>query len=183
MRVVGGVAKGRRLKGAVISGARPTTELARGAIFNALGPLDGQSTRVLDLYAGTGSLGIEALSRGATWADFVESHPRQCSVIRDNLAATNLADRASVHCVPVEKALTLLRCCYQLVMIDPPYKLGSLDRVLLDVAESEIMEAGATAVVGHPKQLTLRETYDGLSRIRTYRYGGSIIGFFEMGEP
>ena len=68
-------------------------------------------------------------------------------------------------------------------MMDPPYKLGPLDRVLLDVAESEIMEAGATAVVGHPKQLTLRETYDGLSRIRTYRYGGSIIEFFEMGEP
>ena len=87
--MVGGAAKGRRLKGATISEARPTSELVRGAIFNVLGPLHLSPIRALDLFAGSGSLGIEALSRGATWANFVERHPRQCSAIKENL----LADR------------------------------------------------------------------------------------------
>ena len=88
MRVVGGKAKSQRLQGTIAKGARPTTERVRAAIFNILDPESYQGKKVLDLYAGSGSLGIEALSRGAARADFVEWDRRQCEVIRSNLANT-----------------------------------------------------------------------------------------------
>ena len=90
IRVAGGDAKGRRLKGAVSPGTRATTERVRGAIFNILPPGHFEGRQVLDLYSGSGSLGIEALSRGADWADFVEQDRRQCQVIESNLETTGL---------------------------------------------------------------------------------------------
>ena len=96
MRVVSGKAKGRRLRGTISPGGRPTTERVRAAIFNIIDPGQFQGERVLDLYAGSGSLGIEALSRGAAWADFVEQDRRQCQVIQLNLETTGFADCASV---------------------------------------------------------------------------------------
>ena len=98
MRVAGGTARGHRLKGAVIPGVRPTSERARAAIFNVLPPWLLQDARVLDLFAGTGSLGIEALSRGAAWADFVERNRRQCQVLQANLETTGF-------CRPVQRPL------------------------------------------------------------------------------
>ena len=183
MRVVGGVVKGRRLRGATISGARPTSELVRGAIFNILGPLDAGPVRGLDLYAGSGSLGIEALSRGARWADFVERHPRQCAAIRENLANTGLTDKAQVYCMEVDKALALLEERYHLVLMDPPYKLASLDQVLDGLAASDLLEEGATVVVGHSKRLTLKDGYGNLVPAGRYRYGDSTVDLFEKGGP
>src|SRR5688572_1974291 len=106
MRVIAGSAKGRPLKAPDLPGLRPTSDLVRGAIFDIIGPYFDANDRVLDLYAGTGALGIEALSRGAGWADFVEQNRRTCAAIRDNLAATGLADRGRVHCRPVQQALS-----------------------------------------------------------------------------
>jgi len=197
MRVVGGVAKGRRLKGATISEARPTSELVRGAIFNVLGPLDLKPVRALDLYAGSGSLGIEALSRGASWADFVERHPRQCAAIRENLRVTGFTDKAQVYCMDVDKALLVLlehnAGRYGLVLMDPPYKLTSLDEVLDSLAGSKLLEEGATVVVGHSKRLSLKSGYpsglspqgqsQSLSLVGRYRYGDSTVDFFEKGGP
>ena len=173
--------KGRRLKGATVSGARPTSELVRGAVFNVLGPLDGRPTRVLDLYAGSGSLGIEALSRGAQWADFVENHPRQCAAIRENLANTDFSSSARVYCIDSSNALKVLEGPYQLVLMDPPYRLTSLDHVLGPLAGSRLLEEGSTVVVGHSKRLTLQQAYDGLEQIRGYRYGDSVMDFYEKG--
>ena len=101
MRVVGGTAKGHRLKGAVVPGVRPTSERARAAIFNVLPPWLLNEARVLDLFAGTGSLGIEALSRGASWADFVERNRRQCQVLQANIYATGFDGMARAHCADV----------------------------------------------------------------------------------
>ena len=164
----------------MVSGARPTSELVRGAIFNVLGPLDGESTRVLDLYAGSGSLGIEALSRGAGWADFVESHPRQCEAIRLNLTDTGFSQVAHVHCMDVLKALSALTESYSLVLMDPPYALTSLDEVLGDMAEALTLEDGATVVVGHSKRLELKDSYGRLGRSGRYRYGDSAVDFFAV---
>ena len=181
MRVVGGIAKGKRLKGATISGARPTSELVRGAIFNVLSTLDHEPTRALDLYAGTGSLGIEALSRGAGWVDFVERNPRQCAATKENLENTGLTDRARVYCMDVMKALTVLEGGYQLALMDPPYKLTSLDEVLDTLGESGLLEEGATVVAGHSKRLPLKDSYNSLGHVRSYRYGDSAVDFFERG--
>ncbi len=182
MRVVGGTAKGRRLRGAAVPGVRPTSELVRSAIFNVLGPLDAGPLRVLDLYAGSGSLGIEALSRGAVWADFVEHHPRQCAAIKENLAATGFTQSARVHCMEVIPALTALKGGYDLVLMDPPYKLTSLEEVVEGLAASDLLEAGTTVVVGHSKRLSLGGTYPDLSQVGRYRYGDTIVEFFQKGE-
>ncbi len=181
MRVVGGVAKGKRLRGATISEARPTSERVRGAIFNVLSSLDLNSVRALDLYAGSGSLGIEALSRGALWVDFVERHPRQCAAIKENLEATGLGDRARVYRRDAERALNVLEGRYQLVLMDPPYKLTTLDEVLDRLAESELLEKGATVVAGHSKRLTLKSSHGNLSLVGHYSYGDSIVDFFVEG--
>lgn len=100
MRVIGGSAKGRPLKAPRGPGTRPTSDLVRGAIFDMLRSMGADLSRVLDLYAGTGALGIEALSRGAEWCDFVERGQRSCQVIRENLAHTGLALNAAVTRFP-----------------------------------------------------------------------------------
>ncbi|MEE8465899.1 MAG: RsmD family RNA methyltransferase, partial [Dehalococcoidia bacterium] len=93
MHVAGGIAKGRRLKGAVSPGTRATTGRVRAAIFNILDPGQYHGGRVLDLFSGSGSLGIEALSHGAGWADFVEWDRRQSAVITSNLESTGFASQ------------------------------------------------------------------------------------------
>ena len=179
--MVGGDAKGIRLRGATISGARPTTELVRGAIFNVLGHLDPNPIRALDLFAGSGSLGIEALSRGATWVDFAERHPRQCAAIKENLEATGFSSTARIYCMDVVRALGVLQDPYELVLMDPPYSLPSLDYVLNGLAKSKLLSSGATVVVGHSKRLTLQPVYHDLGRVGQYRYGDSSVDFFEKG--
>ncbi len=177
--MVGGVAKGRKLKGARVSGVRLTSELVRGAIFNILGSLDLKPVRVLDLYAGSGSLGIEALSRGARWADFVERHPRQCATIRANLAETGFAEHAQVHCIDVERAIIQPPGKYDLVMMDPPYKLDGLDMIVDKVSNSGLFNEGATLVVGHSKHRLLSPAYSNLASMGSYRYGDSIVECFK----
>ena len=179
--MVSGDAKGKMLRGATISGARPTSELVRGAIFNVLGHLETSPTKALDLFAGSGSLGIEALSRGADWADFAERHPRQCAAIKENLEATGFSDRSRVYCMDVVGALRVLQEPYELVLMDPPYSLTSLDNVLNALAKSKLLSSGATVVVGHSKRLTLKPEYHDLGRVGHYRYGDSSVDFFEKG--
>ena len=167
----------------MVAGVRPTSELVRGAIFNILGPFGGGPVRALDIYAGSGSLGIEALSRGAIWADFFEHNPRQCAAIRENLVSTGFTDRARVYCMDVEEGMAVLEARYHLVLMDPPYKLSSLDEVLDKLAASNLLEVGATVVVGHSKRLSLQSSYRTLSLVGSYRYGDSAIDFLEMGGP
>jgi 16S rRNA (guanine966-N2)-methyltransferase len=118
MRVVAGEFKGRRLRAPAGRSTRPTADRVREALFSILGPLDGE--RVLDLYAGSGALGIEALSRGASGAVFVDSDPRAVAAIRHNLDAVKAA--APVH---RRDALAYLREAserpFDLVFLDPPY--------------------------------------------------------------
>ena len=122
MRVVGGSARGVRLISPRGSGTRPTMDLVRGALFNILTPLGIEDALVMDLFAGTGSLGIEALSRGALHTDFVESSSQQCSDILGSLNATKLTQKAKIWHTTVEKALEQMRGKYDLVLMDPPYK-------------------------------------------------------------
>ena len=156
MQVAGGIAKGRRLKGAVSPGTRATTERVRAAIFNILSPELYQGGRVLDLFAGSGSLGIESLSHGAGWADFVEWDRRQCQVIQSNLTATGLGSSAHVHCSDVDRSLMNLTGDYHLVLLDPPYSLGDLDGVMTKLGEDTgLVAQGGVVVVGHSRFLDL----------------------------
>ena len=138
---------------------------------------------MLDLFAGTGSLGIEALSRGVPQADFVESNRRQCQRIRENLQALGLSKDASVHCKEAAQALRELEGPYQLVLMDPPYRMTDLSTVLGPLGENETakqaaLEHGAMVVVGHSKRVQLADSYGALVRTGDRRYGDSMVDFF-----
>lgn len=182
MRVIGGKAKGRRLRGTLTSAARPTTERVRAAIFNILRPelfIDG---RVLDLYAGSGSVGIEALSRGAGWVDFVEQNRRQCEVIQGNLANTGFDSQAQVHCADVEKCLGALPGPYRLVLMDPPYRFLELGGLLESMAAIDgLVQDDGTVVVGHSRHLDLQTEYRPLQLFSHRRYGDNVVDFFQKG--
>lgn len=150
MRVIAGRAKGRRLKSPPgrAGRTRPSSDVVREAVFSALMSLGADISSVLDLYAGSGALGIEALSRGASWCEFVEKDRFACAAIRENLRLTGFEEQAAVHCATVERAMSRLRGApYTLVLADPPYgdeqALGSL-RAL---AESSLVEPGRTVIV------------------------------------
>ncbi len=179
MRVAGGIAKGRRLKGAVSPGTRATTERVRAAIFNILNPEQYQGGRVLDLFAGSGSLGIEALSHGAGRADFVEWDRRQSAVITSNLESTGFSSQGHVHRLDVLQALQTLPGRYDLVLLDPPYKMGGLDSLLEKLASQPgLVVDGGVVIAGHSKRDDLRETYGPLRITSHRRYGDNVVDFF-----
>lgn len=180
MRVIGGKVKGMRLRGAVSSGTRATTERARAAIFNILPGELYQEGKVLDLFAGSGSLGIEALSRGAEWVDFVEWDRRQCQVIRTNLQTTGFSAFSEVHCAEVGRQLGRLTGKYQLVLMDPPYAMDELGPVMEKLGEEHgLIVEGGILVVGHSRFLELHDEYGALRRFSHRRYGDNVVEFFE----
>ena len=181
MRVVGGTAKGRRLKGTISPEARPTTERVRAAIFNIIHPDLYHEGRVLDLYAGSGSLGIEALSRGASWADFVEGDRRQCGVIQSNLDNIGFGSRGGVHCALAEGSLADLAGPYQLVLLDPPYRLQTLGEVLEKIGSVQgLVDQGGMVVAGHSRHLALLPDYGPLRLVSHRRYGDNLVDFYQL---
>ena len=184
MRIGGGEARGRRLKGPVTAGVRPTTERMRSAIFNILDDARYRDQRVLDLYAGTGSLGIEAISRGAAWADFVERDHRQCGVIRENLASTGFEDSATVRQGDAARSLPLLPGNYGLVLLDPPYRMGAFHGVMDAIGrQTDLLKPGAVVVAGHSKQTELHAAYGSLWRVMFRQYGDNAVSFYRHDPP
>lgn len=185
LRLAGGSAGGRRLKGAVSPGTRATTERVRAAVFNILNPEDYAGRRALDLFAGSGSLGLEALSRGAAWADFVERDRRQCAVIAENLQATGFADCAAVHRADALRCLPTLPGGYHLALLDPPYAMPQPERALLAMgAQSGLLAPGAIVVMGHSRHTELAPEYGPLRRTDTRRYGDNVVDFYRnSGSP
>lgn len=179
MRVIAGKAKGHPLQVPKSSPLRPTTGLVRGALFSILEGIPGEWKRVLDLYAGTGALGIEALSRGAGWVDFVEREPRSCAIIRQNLKKTGFEGQARVYCSGVEQALTFLPGPYNLVFLDPPYASPSLEERLKELSLSPLVEKDTTVVALHSSMLPLKQTYEGLHLLKERRHGGTSISIFQ----
>ena len=183
MRVVGGRVKGMRLKGAVSASTRSTTERVRAAIFNILLGELYQEGRVLDLFAGCGGLGIEALSRGAAWADFVELDRRQCQVIRSNLQTTGFSAISQVHCSDVINSLESLAGPYQLVLMDPPYAMQNLDPFLDKLGQdSGLVAQSGIVVVGHSRFLELPPQFYTLRRTSIRRYGDNMVDFYQKGS-
>ncbi|MGH2554949.1 MAG: 16S rRNA (guanine(966)-N(2))-methyltransferase RsmD [Actinomycetota bacterium] len=147
MRVVAGSAKGTRLA-PVPAGTRPVSDRAREGLFSSLG-LRVEGARVLDLFAGTGAMGIEALSRGAASALFVDSAPGALKAVRENLRRTKLGKQATVR---RQDALGAVRGGigpFDLILLDPPYRApgADVDAVLSEIAGQGVAEAGTTVVL------------------------------------
>ena len=179
MRVITGKAKGHRLKVPKGTTTRPATDLVRGAIFSILETTIKDWTQVLDLFAGSGALGIEALSRGAGWVDFVEQKPRCCGIIRQNLEKTKLGAQAHIYCCSVVKALSFLDKEYNIILMDPPYADSSIGNVVTQLATSKLVGANSIVVVTHSPHLPLNSTYATLDLIKEHRHGDSCIALYQ----
>ena len=180
MRVIAGTAKGHHLKFASSTRLRPTSDMIKGAIFSALDSMEIDYVRVLDLYAGTGALGIEALSRGADHADFVERAPKFCDIIWDNLVHTNFTEQTHIYRSTVEKALSFLKERYMLVLMDPPYADKAIGRMLQILADSPIVGEDSTIVVEHAEQVLLESTYGCFHQIKNINHGDTSVSIYQF---
>ena len=181
MRIIAGKAKGHQLKVAKGNITRPATDLVRGAIFSILETTTSDWSQVLDLFAGSGALGIEALSRGAGWVDFVERAPRCCDIIRQNLEKTKLAAQAHIYCCSVAKAISFLDKEYGIILMDPPYSDLSIGKVVAQLATSKLVGTNSVVVVTHSPHLTLDSTYAPLNLVKERRHGDSCIAIYQKG--
>jgi 16S rRNA (guanine966-N2)-methyltransferase len=179
MRVITGKAKGHHLKFPRGTKTRPVTDLVRGAIFSILENIADDWSQVLDLFAGSGALGIEALSRGAGWVDFVESEPKCCDIIKENLKKTRLSAQAHIYCCNVSKALSFLDKEYNIILMDPPYSNSSTGDFLTQLATSGLVGTKTTIVVTHSARQPLYQTRAAINLVKEHRHGDSCISFYQ----
>lgn len=170
MRVITGSARGRRLKELEGMETRPTTDRVKEGMFNVL-QFDIEGRRVLDLFAGTGQLGIECLSRGASSAVFVDRRADAVKLIRENLKITELSDRARVVSGDSMEYLKSLREKFDVILLDPPYEAGLLEPAIAHIAKFDILAPHGIIVAEHPAGKVLPALSAPYRLHRTYRYG------------
>ena len=176
MRVIAGELRSRRVKGVPGVATRPTPDRLRETLFDILAPRIADAT-FLDAYAGTGAVGIEALSRGARHAYFLERDRTALAVLRENLSALGLESRSTV--VPGRVLLTLLQYHAELVFLDPPY---DREREYGEALDMLSQNPPALVVVQHSVRCPLGERYGQLRACRRVRQGDNMLSFFEPGD-
>ncbi len=181
MRVITGTARGRRLKELEGMETRPTTDRVKEGIFNII-QFDIEGRRVLDLFAGTGQLGIEALSRGAASAVFVDQRRDAAALTRDNLKITDLTDRAQVVCGDAGAYLAGVKGKFDLVFVDPPYAAKLWSSVLDAIERFDILSNHGTIVCESPLEQEMPEMAPPYYLHRTYRYGKIKITTYHREE-
>jgi 16S rRNA (guanine966-N2)-methyltransferase len=190
VRVIAGEAKGAHLRVPKPTTTRPMTDLVKGALFSMLLPLGVAGRRILDLYAGSGSIGIEALSRGADTADFVEQNAAVCAIIDANLAHTRFTERARVHRTRVAAFLARLAASppapdqrFDLVFMDPPYAAPDIVAMATQVATSPGLAPDAIVVVGHSVRVPLPDSLGDIPRLHHRCHGDSCFSIYVRPEP
>jgi len=191
MRVIAGTARGRRLRAGRGLALRPTADKVKGALFNIVeSRFKLETAAVLDLFAGTGALGIEALSRGAAAVSFVEQAPASVRVLRENVRLCGFEDRTRVLPMSVRRALAQLareRACFDGVLADPPYERGLLESTLSAVAEHGSVRPGGWVIVEHHTSETPPAACGPLRLTQSRRYGKTGLALYvaekSMSEP
>ena len=181
LRVIGGEKRGFPLGSPRGDSLRPTSNRVRKALFDILGERV-PSHRFLDLFAGTGAVGIEALSRGASCCVFVEEDPGAARIIRENLRKCKLLESAEVLVGRLPQALSPLEArgeSFDLVFTDPPYDKAVLDAVLRRLGRGSLIEQGSWVVVEHRKSFRAAEEAGSLSLTRTLRYGDTSLSCYQ----
>lgn len=177
MRVITGIARGKRL--ITLPGddiVRPTPERVKEGLFSAI-QFDIEGRRVLDLFAGSGQLGIEALSRGAEKATFVDASEQSLGVIRKNLDNTGFADKSRVVKSDYASFAASCREQFDIAFIDPPYKAGLFEKAV--AAVSGLMSDYGMILCEHPSEVTLSEQIADFELSRSYRYGKVSVGLYK----
>lgn len=183
MRVIAGRYKSRQLKTLRGAHTRPTSDRLRETLFNVLGP-GVAGALVADCYAGSGAVGLEALSRGAEWVYFLENHRPATKVIRDNLARLGIESGTEVLPFDVLAGLRELErrgVRLDLVFLDPPYRAEQEYQRALDwVGQATLLAPEAWVVAEHSRRQALSERYGALARIRTLRQGDAVLSFYRQ---
>ena len=180
MRVITGSARGRRLKELEGMETRPTTDRVKEGLFSAL-QFDIEGRRVLDLFAGTGQLGIECLSRGAAIAVFVDRRADAVKLIRENLRLTELEDRARVVAGDSMEYLKSIREPFDIIFLDPPYAAGLLEPAIAHIAKFDILAPHGIIAAEHPADRVLPALAPPYRVYRTYRYGKIALTLYRRG--
>jgi 16S rRNA (guanine966-N2)-methyltransferase len=184
MRIISGKAKGRRLKVPNLPGGkkiRPLSEQAREALFNILSA-DVVDSRFLDLFAGTGAVGIEALSRGAKIAFFVELDRKTVGAIRENLEMCGFSEISEVYSLDAIRAIGVLDskgASFDIIFMGPPYGSPNLEKALETISASNIVATGGTVIAERMVKHELPESFGDLKRRRECRYGDTVLSFYK----
>ena len=173
MRVITGTARGRKIKEPAGMDIRPTTDMVKESVFNIL-QFDIEGRKMLDLFAGTGQMGIEALSRGAESVTFIDSSPDAIKLVKENLAITGFADKATVI---YTDALNFLKNCgkYDIIYIDPPYKSTLADEALQLINRFDILKDNGIIVCENVYGTVLPELISPYTKIKERKYGKVAI--------
>ena len=180
MRIVAGTHRGRPLLGPRGPGLRPTADRVRESLFNVLGQFF-EGGEVLDLFAGTGALAFEALSRGATRALLVDQGAEAARLIAENARALGLEGAIEVWRMPVARALGRLGSGgprFRLVFADPPYAQAAVEEVVRGVGEGRLLVEGGTLVVEHGRRETAPDALGGLRRVDQRRFGDTLVTLY-----
>ena len=177
MRVITGKARGVQLKTPDGMTTRPTSDRVKEALFSII-QFDIPTARVLDLFGGTGQLGIEALSRGAASAVFVDAGEPACRLIRENLKRTKLESDAKVIRADYLDYLKRCREKFDIIFLDPPYAEVFLENSLKSITEIDILQTGGIIVTERPVGKELPWDFEGFTRSKDYKYGNTVLAIY-----
>ena len=180
LRVISGTKKGYKLKGPKGKDTRPTEDRVKESLFNILGYINEESV-VLDLFAGSGSIGIEFLSRGAKEVYFIDKSYLSIKTIKENLAHTNLEGRAKVIKNDAIRSIKLLgnqQIKFNYIFVDPPYGQGLIIKVIENLWSQGILAKEGIIVIEHEKELELKDNIYSLKRVDIRNYGDKSLSFY-----
>ena len=177
MRVITGKARGVVLKTPDGMTTRPTTDRVKEAMFSII-HFDLPGAKVLDLFGGTGQLGIEALSRGAAEAVFVDAAEKSCALIRENLKRCKMEAEGKVVRADYMDYLSRSRESFDIILLDPPYAEVFLENAIKKISEIDILKSGGIIVAERPVEKPLDMILPGFSRSKDYKYGKTIITIY-----
>ena len=179
MRIVTGSAKGKKLVSLEGDATRPTSERIKEAIFSSI-QFDVEGRRVLDLFAGSGQMGLEAISRGAESAVFIDNSKKSLDVVKHNLAAAKLEDRAKVIETDYLSYVSMTPDRFDIVFMDPPYSTGLLENAIQSV--TRVLTDYAIILCEHPVDQTMPEAIGSFKHYKMYRFGKLAFTIYRPAE-
>ena len=177
MRVITGSRRGKKLKTLDTLDTRPTTDMVKEAVFSAI-QFDVPGSQVLDLFAGSGQMGIEALSRDASHCVFVDSNPAAVAVIKENITDCKFNKESRVLNMDSLEYLKVAKGQFDIVILDPPYGFGTIEKVLPELDKH--LSGRAIVICEHEKELELGDEFGRLKKHKRYKYGKIAVTIFKI---